>query len=131
MAEAEEAGPGTVVVWEEGRRVLLGDPVFGPWVRQIGSVQIPASDTDPFAYLTRAICSQQLAGAAAATIHGRVVEALGGRVTPDAVLETRPEPLRDAGLSRSKLKAIRDLASRLSSGDLALDDLAHQPDEEV
>ncbi|MDX1647623.1 MAG: hypothetical protein R3304_10800, partial [Longimicrobiales bacterium] len=47
------------------------------------------------------------------------------------VLETRPEPLRDAGLSRSKLKAIRDLASRLSSGDLALDDLAHQPDEEV
>lgn len=129
MAEPDPSA--VTVVWEEGRGVLVDDPVFGPWVRRVGPVEVPADDIAPFAYLTRAICFQQLAGAAARTIHGRVVETLGGTVDPGSVLRAPEEDLRAAGLSRSKLKAIRDLASKIQSGTVVVDDLDEQPDEEV
>lgn len=129
MAEPDPSA--VTVVWEEARTILVDDPVFGPWVRQVGPVEVPADDIAPFAYLTRAICFQQLAGAAARTIHGRVVETLGGTVDPASVLRVPEEDLRAAGLSRSKLKAIRDLASKIGSGTVVVDDLDEQPDEEV
>ena len=128
---AESGQEEWIVVWQEGRRRLEDDAVFGPWVREIGPVEVPADDVAPFAYLTRAVCFQQLAGAAARTIHGRVVEAVGGTVDPASVLRAPEEDLRAAGLSRSKLKAIRDLASKIRSGTVVVDDLDEQPDEEV
>lgn len=127
-----EPDPSTVtVVWEEGRRVLEDDPAFGPWVRRIGPVEVPADDASPFYYLTRAICYQQLAGAAARTIHGRVVDALDGDVRPETVLDAPEQALRSAGLSRSKLKAIRDLAARIRGGEVPVDDLEDLSDDEV
>lgn len=123
--------PEPVEVWREGYRLLADDPVFSPWVREIGPIRVPESTEKPFYYLARTICYQQLAGAAARTIHGRFVDVLGGDVTPEAVLDT-PEPeLRGAGLSASKLKAIRDLATKVLSGEVAVHDLEEQPDEEV
>jgi 3-methyladenine DNA glycosylase/8-oxoguanine DNA glycosylase len=60
---------------------------------------------------------QQLTGKAAATIHGRLCTLFpGGRVEPDRLLELSDGALRGAGLSRSKVMAIRDLASRTLEG---------------
>lgn len=120
-----------VRVWEKGTEVLARDPVFGPWVREVGPVEVPSSDDDPFCYLTRAICYQQLAGAAAATIHGRVVEALDGCVEPGRVLGTNEDVLRGAGLSRNKLAAIRDLAEKIEGGEVPVGDLSELSDEDV
>ncbi len=117
--------------WTGGRRALARDPVFGPWVERVGTIRLPVWTLDPFAYLARAICYQQLAAAAAGTIHGRVVEALDGQVTPDRVLATAEDLLRGAGLSRNKLAAIRDLAEKVRSGEVEVDGLEDQPDEEV
>ena len=117
--------------WTGGRRALSKDPVFGPWVREIGTIRIPESPDDPFFYLVRAICYQQLATKAAATIHGRVIEALKGDVSPKKVLRVRETTLRKAGLSGNKLASIRDLASKLVSGEVEVHDLEEQPDEEV
>src|SRR5271167_4280301 len=76
-----------------------------------------------FADLTRNIVYQQLAGKAAASIHGRVVEALDGDVSAERVLAT-PEPvLRGCGLSGSKTASILDLADKVASGAVALDRL--------
>ena len=119
------------VVWEEGRTRLEDDAVFGPWVRAVGPVEVPVAADDPFAYLARAICFQQLAGAAARTIHGRVVDVLDGRVEPEVVLGTPEAELRGAGLSRSKLKAIRDLAAKVRDGEVALDRLPSRSDDAV
>jgi DNA-3-methyladenine glycosylase II len=83
----------------------------------------------PFHYLVRSIVFQQLAGAAASTIHGRFVAALKGKVTPTAIARTSDEALRGAGLSRGKLAAIRDLAARARS--LELDELPWLDDAEV
>jgi DNA-3-methyladenine glycosylase II len=118
-------------VWTGGRRKLGRDPVFGPWVQHIGAVRLPTYTEEPFYYLARAIVYQQLATAAARTIHGRFMEALGGDVTPAKVLRTREEKLRKAGLSGSKLAAIRDLATKVRSGEVDVSDLEEQSDEEV
>lgn len=131
MATDPAHEPEPVEVWREGHRLLTADSVFGPWVERIGPVRFPESSEDPFYYLARTICYQQLAGAAARTIHGRFVDALNGEVDPDGVLATPEETFRAAGLSRSKLKAIRDLAEKILAGDVVVDDLDEQPDEEV
>jgi DNA-3-methyladenine glycosylase II len=118
-------------VWGGATELLAKDPRFGPLVERVGPVVLRPPKETPFQALARAIVYQQLAGKAAATIHGRVVEVLGGQVTPEAVLETEEEALRGAGLSRNKLAAIRDLAERAWDGRLALDTLAELSDEEV
>ena len=86
--------------------------------------------TEPaFEYLAQAIVYQQLASAAAATIHGRFVEALGGEVTPRRILRAPEADLRAAGLSQGKLAAVRDLASKASR--LRLQELPSLEDDEV
>jgi 3-methyladenine DNA glycosylase/8-oxoguanine DNA glycosylase len=74
---------------------------------------------------------QQLAGKAAMTIHGRVVEALGGDVRPETVLSASDEALRAAGLSRNKLASIRDLAEKTASGAIRLEELPTMDDQAV
>jgi DNA-3-methyladenine glycosylase II len=83
--------------------------------------------------LVRSITFQQLAGPAARAIHGRLVTALDGDVTPERVLATSPEVLRAAGLSGNKLTSLLDLASKVLDGTVVLDPrrLARESDEEV
>ena len=131
MATETAIEPKWVTAWTGGRRKLGRDPVMGPWVREIGTIKLPEMTDEPFYYLARTICYQQLAGAAAATIHGRFVTALKGEVTPAKVLRARETTLRKAGLSRNKLAAIRDLADKIHSGEVEVHDLCDQPDEEV
>jgi DNA-3-methyladenine glycosylase II len=121
----------TIPAWPEATERLLDDPSFGPLVRQVGPVRLRRSRGAPFESLAAAIVYQQLAGKAARTIHGRFVQALGGRVEPETVLATPEAELRSAGLSRAKLAAIRDLASKSLSGDVPLDDLAALDDAAV
>lgn len=124
-------GPRLQTVWTGGRRKLLKDHAFGPWARHLGTIRVPVSSEDPFFYLVRAICYQQLAGKAARTIHGRFVDALKGEVSPERALGVRESTLRSAGLSRNKLAAIRDLATKILSGEVEVHDLDDQPDAEV
>lgn len=131
MATYAPEDPTLVTAWSAGRRKLGRDPVFGPWVTKIGTIRLHETTEQPFYYLARTICYQQLAGRAAATIHGRFVDALKGQVTPEKVLRVRESTLRKAGLSRSKLTAIRDLAAKIRSGEVEVHDLHEQPDEEV
>jgi 3-methyladenine DNA glycosylase/8-oxoguanine DNA glycosylase len=112
--------PPLKTLWPSARKRLRAHPSFGPLVERVGPVRVPLSAEDPFVYLVRAVVYQQLAGAAARTIHGRFVEALAGDVTPEAVLRADEPTLRGAGLSRNKLRAIRDLAQRADSGEVAL-----------
>src|SRR5260221_14681425 len=72
-----------------------------------------------FAELARAVCYQQLAGAAARTIHGRF-EALfkNSEPTPEATLKLPVTKLRGAGLSGAKAASIRDLAEKIIAGDV-------------
>jgi 3-methyladenine DNA glycosylase/8-oxoguanine DNA glycosylase len=84
-----------------------------------------------FAELVRAICYQQLAGAAASTIHGRVEALFDGAPTPEALLAVPIDALRAAGLSGNKTASVRDLAERALAGDVELDRVARLPDDEI
>ena len=70
----------------------------------------------PFESLLESILYQQLHGKAAAAIHRRVREFFGGDPTPQLLLDTPDEPLRAAGVSFNKIKALRDLAARTLDG---------------
>ncbi len=75
---------------------------------------------------------QQLAGAAARAIHGRLVAALGGApVAPESVLAADPATLRAAGLSANKLAAIIDLAAKFVDGTVPTNDLDGLSDDEI
>lgn len=107
------------------------DADLARWMAAVGPPHIRPPNDTYFAALTRSIVFQQLAGRAAAAIHGRFVAAIGGEITPRAVLATAEERLRAAGLSGSKLASLRDLSSRVESGEVPLDGLEALSDEEI
>jgi 3-methyladenine DNA glycosylase/8-oxoguanine DNA glycosylase len=80
------------------------------------------------------IIYQQLAAGAARTIHDRVQAlSLNPKRFPTSgeILALPEEALKDAGLSRNKLRAILDLAERVQEGRLKLRTLHRNTDEEV
>jgi DNA-3-methyladenine glycosylase II len=91
----------------------------------------PAPASQRFAALAEIIVYQQLAGRAAATIHGRFQLALGGTVTPDGVLAASPELLASCGLSRAKASSILDLADKVTAGVVSLERIGRLSDDSV
>ena len=88
----------------------------------------------PFDALAESIAYQQLSGKAAATIWGRVRALYGKRkyLDPKAVLKTPDRKLRAAGLSRSKVAALKDLAAKTIDGTVPTTAaLAKMSDEEI
>jgi DNA-3-methyladenine glycosylase II len=108
------------------------DPVIARLVAEAGPPRFPPPADSDFAFLVRSITYQQLAGRAAQAIHGRLVSALDGDVTPERVLSTPTEVLRTAGLSGNKAASIQDLATKVLDGTVVLDRrLARESDEEI
>jgi DNA-3-methyladenine glycosylase II len=106
--------------------------VIARLVAEAGPPRFPPPADSPFASLVRSITYQQLAGKAAQAIHGRLVSALDGDVTPERVLSTPTEVLRAAGLSGSKTASIQDLAAKVLDGTVVLDRrLAREGDAEI
>src|SRR5436309_11086382 len=77
----------------------------------------PGALVRPFDALAESIAYQQLSGKAAATIWGRVRALFPGKhLDPQAVVNTPDEKLRAAGLSGSKVAALKDLAAKTIDG---------------
>jgi 3-methyladenine DNA glycosylase/8-oxoguanine DNA glycosylase len=77
----------------------------------------PSMSIRPFDALAESIAYQQLNGKAAATIWSRVRALYPRRyLDPKFVLATPDEQLRAAGLSRSKIAALKDLAAKTIDG---------------
>ncbi|MGA8782035.1 MAG: DNA-3-methyladenine glycosylase 2 family protein [Terracidiphilus sp.] len=93
------------------------DPKLGALIDRAGPFTLRLDQSvSPFESLLESILYQQLHGKAAAAIHARMRAFFGGDPTPRLLLETPDEPLRAAGVSGNKIKAIRDLASRTIDG---------------
>ena len=109
------------------------DPAFGQVMTRVGPCRwIGRSDHTHFGFVVRCIVYQQLSGKAAATIFGRLQALYGGAApTPKQLIATRMPKLRAAGLSARKGEYVRELASRVLSGDIPLDALDAMQDDEV
>ena len=109
------------------------DPVLARIIDERGDCTLEVhGDGTHFQYLLAAIVHQQLAGAAAKTIHGRVLALYDGRPPdPHELLGTPQRKLRAAGLSGRKIEYLRDLAHRSSTGDVPLHTMDALPDDEI
>jgi DNA-3-methyladenine glycosylase II len=109
------------------------DPVMRRLVAEAGPIRLRPPAESNIASLVRAIVYQQLAGAAASAIHGRLIDALGGEVTAESILSLPAEKLRAAGLSGNKAASLQDLASKVLDGTVVLDPagLRAESDDEV
>jgi DNA-3-methyladenine glycosylase II len=112
--------------------IIKVDPAFRRIVDTSPTMTVRPEAGSAFESLLSAIVFQQLAGAAARTIHGRLVAALGGApVAPESVLAANPETMRAAGLSANKLAAIIDLAAKFVDGTVPTHDLDGLSDDEI
>jgi DNA-3-methyladenine glycosylase II len=97
------------------------DPVLRRLISEAGPPDVSPPTESHLAALVRAIVYQQLAGAAASAIHGRLIAALDGEITPERILALSDETLRSVGLSRAKVASLRDLAAKVADGTVVLD----------
>ena len=109
------------------------DPVIAKLVALDGLPKIAPFPDGHFAALVRSITYQQIAGAAARAIHGRLVAAVDGEVTPERILTLSDETLRAVGLSGNKAASVRDLAAKVMDGTVILQPrrLARLSSEEI
>jgi DNA-3-methyladenine glycosylase II len=69
--------------------------------------------------------------AAGRTITKRIAEACGGKITPAGILQAGPTRLKAAGTSPQKLAYLTDLATKATTGEIRLSELAKKSDDEV
>jgi 3-methyladenine DNA glycosylase/8-oxoguanine DNA glycosylase len=96
------------------------DPRLAEWIDRIGPIKLPKrAPCEPYLALLESIAYQQLAGAAARAIWGRVLKLFEeGLPNAAALVALTDDHLRGAGLSRSKILAMRDIATKALAGDV-------------
>jgi 3-methyladenine DNA glycosylase/8-oxoguanine DNA glycosylase len=97
-----------------------GDEILARVIAAIGPFRLqPMGASSIFGALARAIVYQQLNGKAAAAIFTRFCALFPGQdPTAERLVAIPDEELRGAGLSRSKLLSLRDLAGKTVSGEI-------------
>jgi DNA-3-methyladenine glycosylase II len=134
MGTESEARPKHRVTHREAAGILATrDPVLAGLIDGAGPIRLRRQTPSPFGALVQAIVYQQLAGAAARAIHGRLIAAMPDGVEPEALLWLSDETLRAVGLSANKVRSLRDLATKVIDGTVVISrrGLARQSDEEV
>jgi len=130
----DDATPGRKVTPRQAAQLLAErDPVLARLVAAAGLPSLPVPTETHFGTLVRAITFQQLAGPAARSIHGRLVAALDGEVTPERLLALPDDALRAAGLSGAKTASLRDLSGKVLDGTVVLEPrrLTRLSDDEI
>jgi DNA-3-methyladenine glycosylase II len=113
------------------RLVARRDPAIGQVIKRVGPVALRDPLADGFAALVRSIMYQQLAGKAAAAIHGRFLKLFADALSPTAVLALPEGAMRAAGVSGAKAAAITDLARKVADGVVPLADVDSLSDDEL
>lgn len=117
------------------RHLSAADPRMAALIARSKRYDVrPGGSLRPFDALAESIAYQQLSGKAASTIWKRVRALYPGKkfLDPAAVLKTPDRKLRGAGLSRSKVAALKDLAAKTIDGTVpTARQLAKMSDEEI
>ena len=108
------------------------DPIMAHAIERVGPCTL-TPNPNLFETLVDAIISQQISVKAADAIMARLRKAaLGepeGLITPEALLPLDHDELRATGLSPQKIRYIRDLTERVSTGQLDLEQVSELDDE--
>jgi DNA-3-methyladenine glycosylase II len=108
-------------------RIIDGRPGFDP---QAWRAELPPMDL--YGALLFQVTGQQLSVAATRRTLARIGALFGGQLpSPAELLGVDPARLREAGLSWRKIGTLRELAARLTGGQLDPDVLRSLPDDQV
>jgi DNA-3-methyladenine glycosylase II len=116
------------------RHLRKSDARFAEWIDRIGPLQLPVTPArEPYVALLESVAHQQLAGAAARAIWGRVLGLFeNGVPCPKRLAEMSEAELRSAGLSRSKALAMKDICVRVNAGKIpTAARIAQMPDADI
>ena len=103
-------------------RLTRLEPRFGALIAQAGRPPLRRR-AGGFAGLAATVVSQQLSTASAGAIFGRLAAAFAP-LDAAAIVKARPQKLARIGLSRPKIKALKEIARAVARGKLALASLA-------
>ena len=107
------------------------DPVLASIIERVGPYTMQYREP-VFQTLVRSIVYQQLSGKAALTIFNRLLAAARTEpVTPEAILNLRPQKMRTLGLSQQKVTYIRELARMTRDGEIQFEKLGELEDAAV
>ncbi len=116
-------------------RLKENDQQLAELIEKVGAFRLQAEESQSvFGAIAESIVYQQLSGKAAATIHGRFKGIYNTErcPAPDDVFNTPDTVLREAGLSRAKTAAIKDLATRAMAGEIpTFEQASGMTDEEI
>lgn len=115
---------------EDAIRVLRRDPVMDRLIDE-HDIDVETGASDEFERLCVSIINQQLSSASAAAVRERAFAVLDHEVTPAAVLSANEDALRSAGLSRTKVDYLGNVARAFVESDLTREGLADHTDGEV
>jgi DNA-3-methyladenine glycosylase II len=109
-----------------GLQVLIAaDPRLAPIAAVAGPLPLRRRPGG-FAGIATIVVSQQLSTASASAIWGRLAEAYDP-FTPQRLLKARADRLAGLGLSRPKIRALKEIARAIVGGMLDCDALPHMP----
>ena len=108
------------------------DPVMKSIIEKVGPYKIVYREPD-YTTLARSIIYQQVSGAAAATVLGRIhaAAARGGKLLPSKVVALGVDGLRPLGVSRQKASYLLDLSERTLGRQLPFVKLSAMSDDQV
>jgi DNA-3-methyladenine glycosylase II len=109
--------------------LIAAEPRFKPLLAQAGRPPLRRRDGG-YPGLAAIICAQQLSTASAGAIWGRLAAAFDP-LDHAAVLKARPLRLARLGLSRPKIRALKEIARAIARGDLVLSGLGALAAEEA
>lgn len=106
------------------------DPTMKKLITVIGDIEISLR-TDYLSSIVRSIMGQQISVAAASAIYGRLEELLAGKITAEGLLAKSKEELRQVGLTNRKTEYVKDLAEKVVSNELDLENLTNYSDDKI
>ena len=81
--------------------------------------------------LLRSIIQQQLSITAAASIYKKFLSHFENKPLPEKILNTPHEVLRNLGLSNAKAKYVKDLSTKILSGEIKFNGINKKQNEEI
>ena len=116
--------------WNRGKRYLLKrDKVIRKLLK---AYEGHLTSRNNFFYsLTRSIISQQISVSAADSVFLKFEKKCKGKITPKNVYNLSPQILRRCGLSRQKVKGIKDLAKKIINKEFKPHLIKKMTDEEA
>jgi DNA-3-methyladenine glycosylase II len=111
--------------------LIKNDKQLAPVIRSSGPCRIKPH-TDHYGELVGSIVGQQLSSIAAGAIWRRLLELFDGKMpAPEQLIKVDDEKLRAVGLSRPKIRYVKDLATHVLDGRLDLDHISTMPNEQL